>query len=90
MNFEWDDDKQLSNLAEHGLDFEQAALVFLGPTFEFGDTRHDYGEERTIAVGYAEGECIVVVFTRRDDAIRIISARRGGRRDKRKYHAHFA
>ena len=90
MDFEWDDEKNRVNITKHGVEFDLAALIFLGPIIEFEDARHDYGEDRITALGYIESECYVVIFTRREDVIRIISARRCGRRDRRRYDAHLA
>jgi uncharacterized protein len=44
MDFEWDAVKNRSNLAKHGISFEEAARVFAGPRFSEVDDRHAYGE----------------------------------------------
>ena len=90
LEFEWDEKKRQSVWAERGVDFEFASLIFRVSVYESKDARNDYGEERITAVGYVEDKCYVVVFTRREDVVRIISARRGGRRDRRKYDAYLA
>jgi uncharacterized protein len=90
MDFEWDEAKRHANLAKHGVDFEVAALIFAGPVFEAKDERKDYGEERFIAVGRIGEGGYVVVFTRSGGTIRLISARRAGRRDRRKLAAGLA
>jgi uncharacterized protein len=46
MLIEWDSAKRDRNLREHGVDFEDAALIFLGPVLEAEDRRGDYGETR--------------------------------------------
>ena len=43
---------------------------------EFLDDREDYGEERFVIIGMAEGECLYVAYTERKEVIRLISARR--------------
>jgi uncharacterized DUF497 family protein len=85
MQFDWDDDKRQANLDKHGVDFLYAARIFRGPVLTEIDGRTDYGEVRCVAVGRVGEECFVVVFTQRGDTCRLISARKGGRRDRRKY-----
>lgn len=85
MLFEWDEDKRQSNLAKHGIDFVNAARMLRGEPLFFEDARRDYGEQRYIAVGEEVGYLLVVVFTIRDEALRIISARRANSRERRKY-----
>ncbi|VDS05110.1 hypothetical protein DEVEQU_02251 [Devosia equisanguinis] len=89
MEYEWDEDKRLSNIAKHGVDFRVAAFIFEQPVHMTSDQRNDYGEFRYRAIGYVDDECFVVVHTRRDDVIRLISAWKGGRNDQRKYQALF-
>jgi uncharacterized protein len=83
-NFEWDDDKNAANYAKHGVSFEQARLVFKD-AFAIGeyDDRADYGEERFIIVGMAEG---VLIFVERGDRVRIISARRATSHEQNDYY----
>ena len=90
LHFEWDTTKRQENLAKHGVDFMRAVAIFAAPVAVFADDRFDYGEDRRIAIGFVDADCYVVVHTMRDDVMRIISARLGGRRDRRKYHAYFA
>ena len=86
QGFDWDADKNSSNLEKHGIAFETAAKIFDGPTVEFEDRRRDYREARVIAFGEAEGRILGVVYVRRGDRIRIISARRASRREREFYH----
>jgi uncharacterized DUF497 family protein len=78
--FEWDDGKSRGNLGKHGIDFEDASEVFYGPIILRQSNRNN--EERWIAIGSLEDRLITVVFTRRADVIRIISARRAGKMKK--------
>jgi hypothetical protein len=82
-SFEWDDRKSDSNRAKHGIDFEDATEVFYGPIILHPSDRNN--EERWIAIGYLEEKLITVVFTRRKDVIRIISARRARKHEERAY-----
>ncbi len=74
MAFEWDEAKRATNLRDHGVDFEDAALIFAGPVIEADDTRVDYGEPRLRAVGQVEGEFFMLAYTWRGQNRRIISA----------------
>ncbi len=86
-NYEWDDGKAASNFAKHGVTFEAARDVFKDPfAMEFVDDREDYGEERLILVGMAGHRLLVVVYTLRDERIRLISARAAGSFEQRQYH----
>ena len=94
MVFEWDTEKSDANLRDRGFDFEFAMLIFSGPTLEKEDRRKDYGEQRVIAVGLAEGIALTVVYTDRtmegDRSVRrIISARRSNRRERETYEKAF-
>jgi uncharacterized DUF497 family protein len=81
--FEWDDDKSRANLNKHGIDFDDASDIFYGPVVLRQSDRDN--EERWIAIGSLEDRLIAVVFTRRVDAIRIISARRARKNEERDY-----
>ncbi len=86
MEFEWDDDKDRTNIAKHGIGFSRAAQIFDGPTLDWVDDRQDYGEERTISLGMIEGVLVlVVVHTDRGGVTRIISARVAKRAERRLY-----
>ena len=81
--FEWDDAKCASNVEKHGIDFEDAIAIFEQPALIYPSNRNH--EDRWIAVGILEGLEIAVVFTRRGDAIRLISARRARKYERRAY-----
>jgi uncharacterized protein len=85
MFFEWSDTKRAENLKKQGVDFELAALVFAGPVLVVEDVRQDYGEQRFRALGEVDGDVYIVVYTRREDRKRLISAWRAGRKDRERY-----
>ena len=87
MDFEWDEEKRLLGIAKHEVDLVYAAAIFAGVTVTATDSRNEYDEVRHIAIGEVDGDCFVVVFTERGDRVRLISARKGGRRDRRKFEA---
>lgn len=94
-NFEWDEQKNASNLEKHKLDFEFATQIFDGVVLEKIDNRRDYGEVRYIALGEAQvvalgeinGIVLYVAFTRRGEKRRIISARKATQKESEAYHA---
>lgn len=87
--FEWDAEKNQQNLAKHGINFEEASLIFAGPVLSWADDRIDYGETRTISLGLIrELIAVAVVHTDRNGQVRIISARLANRRERRLYDEH--
>ena len=90
IRFEWDEAKNRSNRKKHGIDFETAQLVFEDPHCISFVERVSNGEERWHAIGSIENIIvIVVVHTYReevsDEVIRIISARRATRHERKLY-----
>lgn len=77
--------KRAAALAERGLDFADAELVFAGPVFEFVDDRFDYGEERVVTIGLLSNRMVVVVWTMRGSARHIISMRKANGREQARY-----
>jgi len=85
MIYEWDEAKNRSNFAKHGLDFEDAEEVFTGPCVTFEDSRFDYGEERLITLGLLAGRVVIIAHAQRGEATRIISMRKANRREQKIY-----
>ena len=85
MKLEWDVAKNRDNFLKHGLRFEDAELVFSGDCVTFVDDRFDYGEERLITLGLLAGRLVVIAHTPRGESTRIISMRKGNRREKTIY-----
>ncbi len=90
MGFEWDDAKDATNRRKHDLGFREAAEIFRGYVLTAEDTRRDYGERRFIALGEYNGEVIQVVFTERDGNVRIITAWKASRDDRKNYQKAWA
>ena len=89
MIFEWDDHKEQINIAKHGIDFKTAARVFQDEfRIEIFDELHSDIEERYITIGRIGGVEIIVmvVFTERKQAIRLISARKATVQERKMYH----
>jgi hypothetical protein len=87
LSFEWNESKAKSNLAKHGVSFEEASTVFGDQrSLTIPDPAHSQMEERAIVLGQShEWKLLVVVHTERGDNIRIISARPAGRRERKTY-----
>jgi len=75
VDISFDPDKRAETLHHRGLDFADAGLVFAGRTVTVQDLRRDYGEDRFITAGYLGERCVVLVWTPRAGARRIISMR---------------
>jgi len=87
MDIEFDPGKSAKNEAERGFNFAFAARMFLGRTVETIDGRRDYGEVRVQAIGEVDGVVLVVVYTDRGDARRIISTRKADRKERALWHS---
>ena len=87
LKFEWDENKNISNQKKHGISFETATYVFRDSYYmEIYDFEHSINEDRYIALGMV-GYLLFVVFTEREDYIRIISARSATQSERRLYYA---
>ncbi len=87
MVYEWNAAKAKASIQKHGVSFDEAATVFLDPlALTFPDPCHSGTEEREITIGYTVRKRVVLVsHCRRGDRIRIISARKAARRERRQY-----
>ncbi len=85
MKLEFDATQRDTTLKDRGLDFARAGDVFEGNHFTGQDTRHDYAEHRFITVGLLDARLVVLVWTPRGEARRIISMRKANDREKALY-----
>lgn len=88
MDFEWNEGKRAINLTKHGFDFADAPLIFedehlILPTYSGTD------EARFVATGRIGPDYVTLVYTERDDAIRVISMRRARHGERRQHQALF-
>ena len=92
MIYAWDAEKAKINLRKHGVSFEDAATVFLDPpALTFPDPYHSGGEEREITIGHSTNHQVVFVsHCQRENGIRIISARKTTRRERKQYEEGIA
>ncbi len=87
LNFEWDEAKARTNLAKHGVSFEEATSVFGDPlSLTISDPAHSQVESRFVILGRSHKQrLLVVVHTDRGDNIRLISARCASRTERENY-----
>ena len=83
--FEWDEAKRRSNIEKHGIDFLMVEYWEWNVALVFADERRDYGEERFIAYVPHGGRLHVVIFAERNEGRRLISARKGNKREMKFY-----
>ena len=76
MKITYDEKKREATLKDRGLDFADAPLVFAGETFEFEDTRKDYGERRILCYGTLGELKLLVGYVQRGDTRHIFTMRR--------------
>ncbi len=85
MQFQWDKAKNLKNIREHQIDFADVPEMFQAPMLIELDERFDYGEERWVGIGFLGNGVAVVVWTERQgDIIRIISARKANKHERKR------
>ena len=83
---EWDDNKNSINKKKHGISFETAALVFADEErIEYYDKLHSIDEDRYVVIGCVHG-VLYVVYTMRNEAVRIISARMATKTERNIYY----
>ena len=91
MIFEWDENKNITNIKKHGISFEAAAYIFADvDMISLFDEEHSYTEDRWISIGKIKNHgIIVVVHTERikgeHEYIRIISARKADISEEKEY-----
>jgi uncharacterized DUF497 family protein len=85
--FEWDAKKAASNLRKHGVSFDEALTVFADPLGAIhDDPDHSANEYRELLVGHSSSDRLLIVsFTELPKSVRIISARRATRQERRDY-----
>jgi uncharacterized DUF497 family protein len=86
MEFDWDPAKNAANVRKHGISFEEASAVFDDPVRTgWVCSDPDEAEERFMAIGRVGWRILSVVYTERGNLLRLISARKASRRERREY-----
>jgi hypothetical protein len=88
LEFDWDEQKRKKNIEKHGIDFFDAAKIFWGNTVQkVSKQEYNDSEERILATGKIGDDILTVVYVRRGNIIRIISARKARDNERRKYQS---
>lgn len=87
MKLEFDEEKRLKTLKHRNLDFAAAQQLFEGRTLTIEDDREDYGERRYQTIGTLDAKMVMVVWTPRETARRIISMRHCNERERERHQA---
>ena len=87
LRVEWDADKADINVRKHGVTFDEAVTALMDPLgLTVPDALHSEEEPRYVATGYSQLQrLLVVIYTDRGDAVRIVSAREATRREQKAY-----
>jgi uncharacterized DUF497 family protein len=86
LTFEWDEDKRRTNLRKHAVEFADAVSAFEDDHAITLRDEDSEGEERFVTLATdAFGRVLVVVYTWREEKIRLISARKATRRERKQY-----
>ena len=89
VKFEWDENKNQTNIQKHGISFEEAVTVFKDlDALIISDESHSNNEDRFLLIGYSLKANLLVVchcYRLNDSVIRIISARKANKQDRNLY-----
>ncbi len=85
--FEWDTEKAKKSIQNHKVSFDEASTVFSDPlSLTIHDPLHSEDEDRFVIIGNSyNNRVLLVVHVERGDRIRIISARKATRKEKKQY-----
>ena len=87
--FDWDEEKNTTNIIKHGIDFEEASTVFFDErAILFDDPEHSEEEDRFLILGLSEDANLCIVchcYRESDTVIRIISARKATKKESERY-----
>ncbi len=85
MDYEWDEDKNLKNINIHKLDFLDADLVFENE-YKITNAAPNSNEKRFLDFAEVNGKVLALVYTLRDDRVRVISFRIASRKERRFFY----
>lgn len=89
IKFEWDKTKNILNIKKHGIDFNEAATVFLDDeALLIEDEKHSNEEDRFVLLGFSQKANLLIVchcYRANDEVIRIISARKATKNETKQY-----
>ncbi len=86
----YDENKRKSNLQKHGVDFAECYKIFDHLMISKEDLSETYGEQRMQSLGLLDSQLIFLIWANNDDCIRIISARKASKYEKRYYYSNIS
>jgi uncharacterized DUF497 family protein len=89
VRISFDANNRVATLEQRGIDMLDADKVFAGPTATWLDDRRDYGEARWLTAGFLAGRVVLVAWTERGAARRVISMRHCHAKEVRKFRRRF-
>ena len=93
ISFEWDEEKNQTNIKKHGVDFLEAASIFDDQfAILFDDPDHSKEEDRFLIIGVSENDRMCIVshcYKASEERIRIISARQADKQEREVYNEQF-
>ncbi len=89
LRFEWDENKNVSNVAKHNVSFQEAMSAFYDENgLLIDDPEHSDSEERYILIGFSQFANLLVVchcYRQDEEVIRLISARKATKNESQQY-----
>ena len=89
LKFEWDENKNQTNIQKHGISFEEASSVFYDDdALIISDDVHSLNEDRFVIIGFSYKYNLLVVchcYRQDESIIRIISARKASKNERKEY-----
>lgn len=85
LDIEYDERKNASNIEKHGVSFPMAKLFAINSIIVTKDQRRYVNETRHVLIGRIMGRLHVMIFTLRNDRIRVISLRKANKREVTRY-----
>ena len=82
----WDENKRLSNIKDHGLDFVGCEVVFDELNYMYEDVQARYGEQRICVIGWLDGILVHLTYTDREDDFHAISLREAEKHEIKRYY----
>ena len=89
LKFEWDENKNQTNIQKHGISFEEASSVFYDDeALIINDEAHSQNEDRFVLIGFSYKFNLLVVchcYRQNEEVVRIISARKASKSERNEY-----
>ncbi|MGB3586307.1 MAG: BrnT family toxin [Tunicatimonas sp.] len=85
MEFEWDEQKNQINIVKHGYDFKDVSKALLKNDFVYTYPSSYSEENRTVAICPFVDHLVAIIYTLREDKIRIISIRKARKKERQNY-----